>query len=294
LIKSRNPSPDVTFSLRRMVASAYLLASALVFLSSGAWAVEFVAADDSKVTGDIIRFTESTVTIRPSGGNMIMLASDSIKRVRYSLDDGRTIDGVLHDWYDGIYVLEVEGKLVGVKNGALMPEDFVTRPDEPKQKPDDSGEPAVSKPAPPEDAELTTPPVAPIPEPDEPVEAQAPSEATESADQDSLVEISAKADVTSEKDEELVFNISSSRPWSDDIIVLFTTLDGSAKAGADFESRRGVVRLPAGATSVQLAIPLIDDDEAEDDERLTLLLSSAMGVATIPERKIVATIRDND
>jgi hypothetical protein len=39
---------------------------------------------------------------------------------------------------------------------------------------------------------------------------------------------------------------------------------------------------------------LIDDEAIEGDELLTLFLTSALDVASIRERKVVATIRDND
>lgn len=294
LIRFRKPSADVTASSGGRVIGACLLASAFALQPLPALAAEFVAADDSTVSGEIIRLTKSTVTIRPVGGSMIMLAPDTIKRVRYTLNDGETIEGALHDWYDGTYVLEVRETLVGAKDGALLPEASLARPDERQEEDVDAGDNLASTSTPPDETPPTAPSVDPGPGSGGPVETGTSTAAVDRANQNDPVEIEATADVTSEEAGELVFDISSSRPWKDDIIVLFATLDGTAKAGTDFESKNGVVRLPAGATSIQLAIPLIDDDEAEDDELLTLFLSSAIDVATIPERKIVATIRDDD
>ncbi len=276
------------------MAGLFALVSTIALLPLPVRAAEFVADNDSTISGDIIRLTESTVTIRPIGGSMIMLASDNIKQVRYTLNDGSTIEGTLHDWFDGTYVLEVREELVGAKDGVRLKEVRTFRSEEQPVEGADAGGPLLSEAPKPEKTEEAPAPTERSLEPGHPVETKLSPAAGESADQDDLIEIKATADVTSEEASELVFDISSSRPWKDDIVVLFATLDGTAKAGTDFESKNGLVRLPAGATSVQLSIPLIDDDEAEDDELLTLFLTSAIDVATIAERKIVATIRDND
>ena len=246
------------------------------------------------VSGEIIRYTESTVTIRPVGGSMIMLAPDDIKRVRYILADGSAIEGGLSDWYDGTYVLEVEEKLVGARDGALLSSGLLARLEKQRREEGDAGATLASKSVVLEKTPPKPPSVEPRPEPDDRMEATMNLGAVDGGDHFDLVEIKAAADATSEEARELVFEISSSKPWPDDIIVIYTTLDGTAEAGTDFESTKGIMRLPAGATSIQLVIPLIDDDEAEDDESLTLFLSSALDVATIPERKVVATIRDSD
>ena len=274
------------------MAGTCLLAAVIAQQSLPAHAAEFIAADDSTVSGEIIRFTESTVTIRPAGGSMILLAPDDIRLVRYTLGDGTTIEGVLHDWYEGTYVLEVQETLVGAKDGALLSGDLLVRPEKQREEGGDAGETVASTSV----ALEETPPKPPSvePKPDDRMEATSIPSAVDGGDQDGLVEIKVTADATSEEAKELIFDISSSKPWPDDIIVIYTTLDGTAEAGTDFESTKGIMRLPAGATSLQLAVPLIDDDEAEDDESLTLFLSSALDVATIPKRKVVATIRDSD
>ncbi len=291
----RKLSADVVISSVRRATGVGLLASTVALLPLPALAAEFVAADDSTVLGDIIRFTKSTVTIRPIGGSMIMLAPDAIKQVRYTLDDGSTIEGVLRDWYDGIYVLEVQDALVGAKDGALLQGDLPPRPLKPQEMAIEAdAAPALRSKALDETSETPPPAEEPDPEPDARLDAALSPGEADAMDPEDRVKITVTADVTSEEAEELVFEISSSKPWPDDIIVLYTTLDGTAEAGSDFESAKGIVRLPAGATSIQLTIPLINDEEAEDDEWLTLFLSSALDVATIPERKVVATIRDSD
>ncbi len=262
--------------------------------SSPARAAEFIAADGSAVFGEIIRFTESTVTIRPAGGSMILLAPDDIKQVRYILSDGSAIEGVLHDWYDGTYVLKVQEKLVGARDGARLSSGLLTRLEEQQGEEDDAGATPALKSAVLEKTPPKPPSVESALEPDDRLEVTTSLGAVDGENQFDLVEIKATADAALEEARELVFEISSSKPWPDDIIVIYTTLDGTAEAGIDFESTKGIVRLPAGTTSIQLTIPLIDDDEAEDDESLTLFLSSALDVATIPKRNVIATIRDSD
>lgn len=289
----RKLSADVVLSSVRRATGVGLLASTVALLPLPALAAEFVAADDSTVLGEIIRFTKSTVTIRPADGSMIMLPPDYIKQVRYSLDNGSTIEGVLRDWYDGIYVLEIQEVLVGARDGALLQGDLPPRPEKPRHEGGDAGAALASEPKAPEKTPLT-PPAEETFESDDRIEASLRPDVADDGDEDDLVKIKATADATSEEAKELVFDITSSKPWPQDIIVLYTTLDGTAEAGSDFESTKGIARLPAGTTSIQLVVPLIDDDEAEDDESLTLFLSSALDVATIPERKVVATIRDSD
>ncbi|MEM8950051.1 MAG: Calx-beta domain-containing protein [Pseudomonadota bacterium] len=280
-----------------MLAGACLVAGALAFHHLPARAAEFVAAGGSTISGDIIRFTKSTVTIRPAGGSMILIAPDDIELVRYELNDGSVIEGALHDWDDGTYVLEVLEQYVSAKDGVVLSEAPAAQHEGLQEEDTDVADDVTSTLASPQVSVAEVVDVAEEegqPRESDDVGTGGALAAVDPADRDDVLEIKATADDISEEAEALIVDISSSRPSTDDIIILITTLDGAAKAGSDFERTSGIVRLMAGETKTQFVIPLIDDDEAEDDEQLTLYLSSAIGVATIPERKISATILDDD
>lgn len=52
--------------------------------------------------------------------------------------------------------------------------------------------------------------------------------------------------------------------------------------------------IEAGDRSAEIAIPLIDDDQAEADEDVTLFYSIDPSIASSDARKVTATIVDND
>ena len=66
-----------------------------------------------------------------------------------------------------------------------------------------------------------------------------------------------------------------------EVTVFYTTVDGTAKAGADYTSRWGNVSFAAGETSKTIAVELLEDDEEEPDEtfRLELIDVSGAGYA---------------
>ena len=282
-----------------LLAGACFIAGVLTLPHLPVQAAEFVASSGSTISGDIIRLTKTTVTIRPAGGSMILIAPDDIELVRYELSDGSMIEGSLHDWDDGIYVLEVLEQHISAKDGVVLSEAPASQTEDLPEEGVDIADDVTSTSAPPP-AEVSISEVVDVVEQEGPIDESAgvgaggALAAIDDIDQDDLLEIRATADDISEEAEELIVDISSSRPSKDDIIILITTLDGAAKAGSDFERTSGIVRLNAGETKTQFVIPLINDDEAEADEQLTLYLSSAIGVATIPERKISATILDDD
>ena len=56
----------------------------------------------------------------------------------------------------------------------------------------------------------------------------------------------------------MVFNIELSRPAEQTIVLIYGTVDGTARAGTDCEPQQGVISLAPGSRSTQLRVPLID------------------------------------
>ena len=82
------------------------------------------------------------------------------------------------------------------------------------------------------------------------------------------------ADVTVHEGELAEFTIHFSPAKSDDDRLLWFTRDhGSAREGEDFERVSEGIRLKAGQTEVELAVQILEDDEAEAEERFQISIS---------------------
>jgi hypothetical protein len=89
------------------------------------------------------------------------------------------------------------------------------------------------------------------------------------------------------------FTVALSAPSGRDVTAVFTTANGSALAGQDYTARGGPVGIPAGATAVNVGVPLLDDSAKESSESFELRLSSPSGAA-IGDASGTATILDAD
>jgi uncharacterized delta-60 repeat protein len=78
-----------------------------------------------------------------------------------------------------------------------------------------------------------------------------------------------------------------------DQIVTFTTRDGSARNGADYESVSGTLRFPPGERSQSILVPVKRDGLAETEEFFDIELTSASDGATFGLRKMLrVNLRD--
>ncbi len=253
----------------RSWGSNFLFGLAIIaFAGQGSHAVatEFLTSKHTSISGEIIRYTLSTVTIRTDFGGMLILPKTDVETVRYPMKDGSQIEGPLQSWDDGVYIIEVDGELVAAKDGERMPNVPVVK--------------------------TTAPDVETSVETRDSIVDDRP--ATSSQSEIGPVEVSASAKATPESASALSFVITLSKEAPAKIVLLYTTINGTATAGQDYEAVKGVLVLPAGTTSSQLETPIIDDDDVEGDETFKLFLSAAPTMATIPEREIIATITDDD
>ena len=109
-----------------------------------------------------------------------------------------------------------------------------------------------------------------------------------------VLSVKTSPDEVSEKSGAIAFTVELSRPLDDLLVVIYSTVDGAARSGADYEPLQGILTLPAGVTSGVLRTAVIDDSEREGDEDFQLFLASNPDLTTIAEQWTKITIRDDD
>jgi Calx-beta domain len=88
----------------------------------------------------------------------------------------------------------------------------------------------------------------------------------------------------------VVFRIELSRPAEKTVVLIYGTVDGTAKAGEDYEPRQGVLTLAPGTRSADVRVPLIEPRRVEGDARFELFLTADPKVATIADQRVTAII----
>ncbi|MAI70290.1 MAG: hypothetical protein CMM01_05195 [Rhodopirellula sp.] len=87
--------------------------------------------------------------------------------------------------------------------------------------------------------------------------------------------------------------VSLSTVASEDVTVNYTTMDGTAVAGSDYQSKMGSVTIPAGSLSAVISLSVKGDLDVETDETLTVELSSPQG-AVIADGSASVIIKNDD
>ena len=96
-----------------------------------------------------------------------------------------------------------------------------------------------------------------------------------------------------EGDGELVFLVRLAARSGRVVTVDYRTSDADAREGEDFEGVSGTIEFTPGELSKRIAVPVLDDDLDEVDEKFHLLLSAPTNaVLEIPQA--VGTIKDDD
>jgi hypothetical protein len=88
----------------------------------------------------------------------------------------------------------------------------------------------------------------------------------------------------------MVFRIELSRPAERTVVLIYGTVEGTAKAGEDFEPQQGVVTLAPGIKSAEVHVPLIEQASSTGEKRFELFLTADPKVAEVVDRRIIATI----
>ena len=87
--------------------------------------------------------------------------------------------------------------------------------------------------------------------------------------------------------------VETTGPLPNAVSLTFATVNGTAVAGADFVGVTGTVTIPAGATSAQFSIMILDDLVPEPTQVFTVVLIKASGIV-VPLDTATVTIVDND
>lgn len=90
----------------------------------------------------------------------------------------------------------------------------------------------------------------------------------------------------------IYFRLSAPADWPVDIT--YETTTHTAEAGTDFVSLNGVITIPPGDRTVELSIPLINDDLVESVEMFRVTLSVDPQKATLTDPELMATVLDDD
>ena len=101
------------------------------------------------------------------------------------------------------------------------------------------------------------------------------------------------ANASSGEGEVAGFPVTLSDPSGFEVTVAYSTSDGTAVAGADYEAVAGSLAFAPGETTATVSIPLVQDSLDEPDERFTVSLSSPAN-ATLATATAEGTIIDDD
>ena len=96
------------------------------------------------------------------------------------------------------------------------------------------------------------------------------------------VTVNGSADpVPQRADAQVGFTINLSAPWNEDVLLTYSTVDGTAVAGSDFAGvSHGQVTIPAGSTGATVLIPVLAENDFEPVESFNLHVDSAVGATT--------------
>ncbi|HEX6112664.1 MAG TPA: Calx-beta domain-containing protein [Geminicoccaceae bacterium] len=109
-----------------------------------------------------------------------------------------------------------------------------------------------------------------------------------------ILAVKASADPPEPGARSMVFNIELSQPAKQTVVLIYGTVDGTAKAGEDYEAQQGMVTLAPGATTAEVQVPLIEGAQDEDEKRFELVLMADPKVADVVDRRVIATIKGAD
>jgi len=93
---------------------------------------------------------------------------------------------------------------------------------------------------------------------------------------------------------EALFEVSLNKPVSAGVSVSYATVESTATAGTDYEAISGSITIPAGASAVDISVPLVDDGIFEPAETFSVELANPSGDAILLDAVGEATVLDDD
>jgi Calx-beta domain len=235
-----------------------------------------ILKDGEDIEGSIVDATRNTVIMRRSIGGMRQMRIQDIDEVRIDVARREQISGRFLSWADGVYQLRSGDEVIRIREGVILGREQAIR--QPSRELSSSPEEQLAAGT---SVAQTTPPA------DEPAAPIAEGESQ-------TVAIKASVDPAETGADAMVFRIELSHPAEQPIVLIYGTSDGSAKAGKDYEQRRGVITLAPGAESGEVHVPLIEDEPSKGDKRFELFLIADPKIAEVVNQRISATIHADD
>jgi hypothetical protein len=89
--------------------------------------------------------------------------------------------------------------------------------------------------------------------------------------------------------------VTLSEAWDQPVTVSYTTENGTAMAGVDYEASTGTLTFAPGVTTLTISVPIIDDSAPELNETFTVTLFAPTGGAILgSQSSVTVTILDDD
>ena len=237
--------------------------------------VRFVLTSGETVVGRVAMNTADRLRIRKPSGGLVTLSLHEIAKARIRDASGEMVDG----------------RLVQMSDGRIGWErDHVDRPNASdvhtaKAKVDlknESGGPLVYV----DDGFLR--------QDKGPTETHAARSSDDSSNRMSPPRLTMAADDGEEGAGDIRFRLYLSEPAERSILIIYSTVNGSAKAPDDYSHDQGVVVFEPGQIEAIISASIVDDDVKEEDETLSIFITADPGAVLIEDRKVAATISDDD
>ena len=251
----RRPIPGTAgATLTLLITMLFLFCSVTIALGAS-----FVLKDGKLIKGEIFYASASSVIIRKNNGATAQLGRHTIDRVTLKTDKGSVLEGELKSWKKGVYEISNDTGVFKLQAGRIVSQRQI------------SSHKVVAATAEAKEQNIAV-------------------ATTEETGHDIMVTaVREKEDAN-----KLVFELRLSKPVKQKVLLIYSTEDGTALAGSDYEARRGSVVLQPGTTNATVSITLLDDDLAEGDETFELLVTSDLDLATVKVKRGSATILDNE
>jgi Calx-beta domain len=240
------------------------------------------------VEGSLVQATRNTLIIRRAIGGMHQMSLHDIAEVRIDRAQGEQISGQLLSWADGVYQIRSGGEVVRISEGRILSRAPLEA--EPSQTPPPRARGARTV----DMAAAAAPRIVATPVAANGDIAVVPTAETIGArtrESDSqMVVLKASVDPAQPGTAGVVFTIELSQPAQQPIVLIYGTVDGTARAGTDYEPQQGVITLAPGTRSTQVRVPLIDHQRPRDESRFELFLAADPKVVEVVDQRIAATI----
>ncbi|MGI9491773.1 MAG: Calx-beta domain-containing protein [Geminicoccaceae bacterium] len=259
--------------------ASLLVTTAVCVVTTQVHAEKFLLQNGETVEGAIVRSVGKTLSIKLPEHGMRQLPISEVDHVEITLRSGERIIGELMGWSNRRYEIQVPDRLLNVKDGNVILDVAV------------EVAPTVQT----EWKEGTSGPnIAPLPESGN-EESLHEDPGAEASDIVAVIPIlTGSSTPIDENGIEAIFRLRLSEATSKPVAVIYSVVDGAAKNGSDYQDTAGVASIDPGKLSVDISIPIINDDLAEPDEEFELFISVDPKTATLGRRSIKTIIRDDD